>query len=173
MVIHYVDDNEIALLKETGKKLNRKKLTVGTAESCTGGRIASMLASEPESSACFIGGIVSYSEEVKKKVLDVVAEDIEKYGVVSQTVAEQMAQGACRILECSCAIATTGFAGPDGGEDGTPVGTVWIAVTVNENLCTRRFVFPGDRQEIVRQTARQSLQMLLDMLDKSIFKEKC
>lgn len=164
MVIHYVDDNEIALLKEAGKKLKGNKLTIGTAESCTGGRIASMLASDPESSECFIGGIVSYSEEVKKKLLGVIAEDIEKYGVVSQTVAEQMASGACRILECSCALATTGFAGPDGGGDGTPVGTVWIAVRVSDDLCARRFVFPGDRQEIVSQAARQSLQMLLEMM---------
>lgn len=165
MGAHYVDDNEIALLKTTGKKLTGNKFTVGTAESCTGGWIAGMLASEPESSECFMGGIVSYSEEVKKKVLGVNPADIEKYTVVSQAVAEQMARGACRVLGCSCAVATTGYAGPDGGEDGTPVGTVWIAVLADEKICSRCFVFSGDRQEIVRQAAREALQMLLQMLE--------
>lgn len=165
MVVHYVDDNEITLLQQTGKKLTDNELTVGTAESCTGGRIASMLASDPESSECFIGGIVSYSEDIKKKVLEVSADDLEEYGVVSQPVAEQMARGACRVLECSCAVATTGFAGPDGGEDGTPVGTVWIAVVAGGKICSRCFVFDGDRQEIVRQASRQAIHMLLEMLN--------
>lgn len=149
---HYVEESEIALIKRIGKKLKKCKLTIGTAESCTGGWIASILASEPESSECFIGGIISYSEDIKKKVLGVSADDLEEYGVVSRPVAEQMAQGACRVLECSCAVATTGFAGPGGGFDGSPVGTVWIAVKVQGNMESRCFLFDGDRQEIVRQT---------------------
>lgn len=166
MEIHYVDDCENALLKHTGKRLTECKLTVGTAESCTGGWIACMFASEPESSECFIGGIVSYSEEIKKKLLGVSATDIEKYGVVSRPVAEQMARGACRELECSCAIATTGFAGPNGGSEDTPVGTVWIAVMAEGEICSRRFVFDGDRQEVVRQTSRQAIGMLLEKIDR-------
>lgn len=165
MATHYVDDRETALLKHTGNKLTEYKLTVGTAESCTRGWIACMFASEPESSECLIGGIVSYSEEIKKKLLGVSATDIETYGVVSQPVAEQMARGACRELECSCAIATTGFAGPDGGSENTPVGTVWIAVMVKGEVCARRFIFDGDRQEVVRQTSRQAIEMLLEKID--------
>lgn len=165
MKIHYVDDQEIVLLKQIGKKLAECKWTVGTAESCTGGRIASMLASEPESSECFIGGIVSYSEDIKKNILGVSADDIEKYGVISQPVAKQMIQGACRVLECPCAIATTGFAGPDGGSDENPVGTVWIAVMSQGKIDARRFLFDGDRQEIVRQASWQALQMLLKVLE--------
>lgn len=165
MESHYVDDNETVLLKQIGKKLKEDQLTVGTAESCTGGWIAGMFASEPESSECFMGGIISYSEDIKKKVLRVSAEDIEQYGVVSQPVAEQMAEGACRVLECPCAIATTGYVGPGGGSSENPVGTVWIAVMVNGEVEARRFLFSGDRQEIVRQASREALQMLWKKLN--------
>lgn len=162
---HYVDENENALLKQIGRKLTEYGLTVGTAESCTGGWIAGMFASEPESSECFIGGIISYSEKIKKKVLGVAADDLEKYGVVSRPVAEQMARGACRVLESSCAIATTGYAGPSGGSPGNPVGTVWVAVIVKEEADTQRFLFKGDRQEVVRQASHKALQMLWKKLN--------
>lgn len=164
MKIHYLDEEEIALLKQAGKKLNEYKLTIGTAESCTGGRIANMLASEPDSSEHFIGGIISYSEEIKKKILKVAAEDLEEYGVVSQPIAEQMVRGACQVLECPCSIATTGYAGPDGGSDENPVGTVWIAVKTKGEICSRRFLFSGDRQEIIRQASNQALRMFLEIL---------
>lgn len=166
MHAHYVDKIETVLLKQIGEKLVKNKLSVGTAESCTGGRIASMLASQPECSDHFIGGIVSYSEEVKKKLLGVPATDIERYGVVSQPVVEEMAWGACRALECSCALATSGFAGPEGGTPENPVGTVWMTVAIRNRIYSNRFVFEGDRQEIVQQAAWQAFQMLLELLDK-------
>lgn len=161
---HYIGEEEAALLKRLGEKLTKNKMLVGTAESCTGGRIASLITSVPEISDHYQGGIVSYSEDIKKKILGVSGDDIEKYGVVSRPVAEQMASGASRTLECPCAVATTGFAGPDGGSAGTPVGTVCIAVTVEGKIHSKRFLFTGDRQEIVQQSSYQALQMLLDML---------
>ena len=165
MKIHYLDDDEIALLKQAGKKLAEYQLTVGTAESCTGGRIANMLASEPESSEHFIGGIISYSEEVKKKILGVESQDLEKYGVVSQPIADQMVYGACQVLKCPCSIATTGYAGPEGGSDENPVGTIWIAVKIKGEIHAKRFLFSGDRQEIIRQASNRAVQMFLKILD--------
>lgn len=167
MHAHYVDKIETVLLKQIGEKLVKNKWTVGTAESCTGGRIASMLASLPECSDHFIGGIVSYSEEVKKKLLGVPADDLRRYGVVSQPVVEEMAWGACRALECSCALATSGYAGPEGGSPENPVGTVWMAVSIQQKIYSARFVFEGDRQEIVQQAAWQTFQLFLELLDKA------
>lgn len=160
----YVNQEEVALLKQLGEKLAKNELTVGTAESCTGGRIACLLSSLPEISDHLIGGIVSYSEEIKKKLLGVAADDIEKYGVVSQPVAEQMAFGACQMLECACATATTGFAGPDGGTPENPVGTVWIAAVVQGKVISECFHFEGERQEVVIQSAYKALEMLTHML---------
>lgn len=162
---HYVDKKEIAFLKQVGERLIKNKVSVGTAESCTGGRIASMITSNPKSSEHFVGAVISYSAEVKKNILGVSANDIEQYGVVSKPIAEQMALGTIHLLGCQCAVATTGFAGPDGGTYENPVGTVWIAVVVRGNIHSKRFLFNGDRQEIVQQSSHQALQMLLDMLD--------
>lgn len=164
MNVHYIDEKEAALLKRLSEKLIENELSVGTAESCTGGRIASLFTSMPEISDHFIGGIVAYSEEIKKSLLQVPAGDIEKFSVVSRPVAEGMARGTARVVECACALATTGFAGPDGGTDENPVGTVWIAVLVKDRVRSERFVFSGDRQEVVRQSSFQALRMLEDML---------
>lgn len=164
MGTHYVDKKEEALVKQIGEKLAKNKLSAGTAESCTGGRIASLLTSLPDSSDHFIGGIVSYSEDIKKSILGVSTDTLEKYGVVSQPVAEQMALGACRVLGCSCAVATTGLAGPEGDSSGNPVGTIWITAAVEGEVHSERFLFKGDRQEIVQQSSWQALQMLLEML---------
>lgn len=165
MNYHYIDEKGMAFLKQIGEKLNKNKISVGTAESCTGGLIARMITSIPESSEHFVGAVVSYSEETKKKILKVSADDIKQYGVVSKSIAEQMALGAMHLLDSQCAIATTGIAGPDGGTSENPVGTVWIAVTVKEKKESRRFFFKGDRQQIVRQSSLHALQMLWDMLD--------
>jgi PncC family amidohydrolase len=162
---HYVNEKEIAFLKQVGEKLFRNKISVGTAESCTGGRIASMITSIPNSSDHFVGAIVSYSEDIKKNILGVSANDIEQYGVVSKPVAEQMALGASHKLKCQCVIATTGIAGPDGDTPENPVGTVWIAVVVIGKIQSKRFLFSGDRQEIVQQSSYKALEMLLNMLD--------
>lgn len=162
---HYVDEIEIAFIKQLGERLIGNKVSVGTAESCTGGRIASMITAIPRSSEHFAGGIVAYSEEIKKNILGVSANDIEQYGVVSRPVAEQMALGASHELECQCAVATTGVAGPDGGTPDNPVGTVWIAVFVKGKVNSKRFLFSGDRQKVVRQSSYQALRMLFDMLD--------
>lgn len=165
MCSHYVNEKEIAFLKQVGEKLAKNRFSIGTAESCTGGRIASMIASIPECSDRFMGAVVAYSKEIKKDVLGVLLDDLERHGAVSQPVAEQMVLGASCVFDCQCAIATTGIAGPDGGSVENPVGTVWIAVLVRGKIHSKRFLFNGDRQEIVQQSSHKALEMILDMLD--------
>lgn len=150
--------------RRIGEKLLRRGFVLGTAESCTGGRIASMITSVSGSSTYFSGGIVSYSNQVKHTVLNVSVSDLEQYGAVSRPVVEQMAIGAMNSLGCDCAVATSGIAGPDGGSPDKPVGTVWIAAAVKENLHSECFHFKGDRLQIIQQSADTALKMLLDMI---------
>ncbi len=148
-----------------GQLLLRKGLTMGTAESCTGGKIASLMTSVAGSSAYFVGGVVSYTNEVKHQVLGVSSEALDRYGAVSQAVVEQMAQGATRVLGCDCAVATSGIAGPGGGTPAKPVGTVWIAACHGERVCSACFHFVGDRLGNIRSSAEAALSMLLELLE--------
>ena len=110
-----------------GALLQEKGWMMGTAESCTGGNIAHQITQVAGCSTYFAGGIISYTNDVKMHVLGVSAADLEAYGAVSQPVVEQMVSGALRQLNCQCAVATSGIAGPGGGTTEKPVGTVWIA----------------------------------------------
>ena len=110
-----------------GELLKKRKLTVSTAESCTGGSIAERLTSIAGSSEYFKGSIVAYSNEVKKDLLYVSSETLEKYGAVSEETVIEMVKGAMKALKTDCAVATSGIAGPGGGTPVKPVGTVWIA----------------------------------------------
>lgn len=147
-----------------GQLLLRKGLTMGTAESCTGGKIASLMTSVAGSSAYFVGSVVSYTNEVKHQVLGVSSEALDRYGAVSQSVVEQMAQGATRVLGCDCAVATSGIAGPGGGTPAKPVGTVWIAACHGERVRSACFHFGGDRLGNIRSSAEAALSMLLELL---------
>ena len=109
--------------KEIGELLRSRHLTMGTAESCTGGYIAHLITRVAGSSDYFCGGVVSYSNEVKHHVLGVSEDSLAQYGAVSRPVVEQMALGAIRVLGCDCAVATSGIAGPGGGTPEKPVGT--------------------------------------------------
>ncbi len=157
--------DEESLESTIGKLLKINHQTVSTAESCTGGKIASLIARIPGSSAYYKGSIVAYANSVKQQQLGVAEESLVKYGAVSQQVVEEMAKGVREALQTDYAIATSGIAGPDGGTPENPVGTVWIAVIVRGNIYSKRFLFSGDRQEIVQQSSHQALQMLLDMFD--------
>lgn len=101
-------------VEEIAALLQERHLTLGTAESCTGGRIAHLITSYAGSSSYFKGGVVSYCNEIKHRVLGVSEEDLAAFGAVSQPVVEQMAKGAIRVLNCDCAVATSGIAGPGG-----------------------------------------------------------
>lgn len=110
--------------------------SVATAESCTGGGIAASLTAVPGSSTCVKGGIVAYTEEIKMRLLDVSSRVLQTYGVVSQRTVEEMARGAMKTFDSDFAVATSGVAGPSGGSEDIPVGTIWIAVASRSQMET-------------------------------------
>lgn len=139
---------------------------MATAESCTGGLIASSIVDIPGSSAVLAGGIVAYQNEIKVKLLDVSAATIDKYGVVSAETVKEMAEGARRKFGCEWAVATTGIAGPGGAEPGKPVGTVWIGVASslqNEAFCE---IFSGNRNNVREKSVYKALQLLLEKINR-------
>ena len=140
---------------------------MGTAESCTGGRIANMVTLVAGSSDYFVGGVVSYSNEVKHNVLGVSEDSLRLHGAVSHEVVEQMAQGAIRTLGCDCSVATSGVAGPGGGSPEKPVGTVWIAAALKEQVVSHCYHFGTVRAENIQSAADTALTMLLELLQKS------
>ncbi len=156
-VFGYDNDNMgIAL----GRILTSIGKTMATAESCTGGSIAQFITSNPGSSAYFKGGVVAYSNEIKNKILEVPVEIIEKYGAVSQEVAEMMAIGIRKVLDVDFAVSTTGIAGPDGGSDEKPVGTVWIAVAGPNGVSSKKYVFKHNRERNILRSTHTALNML-------------
>ncbi len=162
-IIAYED---IKLEELVGKLLKDKHCTVATAESCTGGKVASLITSVSGSSEYYKGSVVSYCNEVKADVLGVSRADLEKYGAVSSTVAEQMASGVRRLLKTDYAVATTGIAGPTGGSDEKPVGTVWIAVATPTKVLSRKYVFGKDRSINIERFAASALSMLIVEMEK-------
>ena len=143
-----------------GRLLKEKGKTAATAESCTGGTIAQLLTSIPGSSAWFMGGVVSYAEQVKEDLLDVPAALIQEAGVVSEAVATWMVRGALAHIRADYAIATTGIMGPDGGTDDIPVGTVWIAVGDRQRVKAKAFHFRYNRGMNIQLAAINALNML-------------
>ena len=160
-------NNNNSLSEQLGGLLRSKGLLMGTAESCTGGRIANMVTLVAGSSDYFVGGVVSYSNEVKHNVLGVSEDSLRLHGAVSRDVVEQMAQGAIRTLGCDCSVATSGVAGPDGGSPEKPVGTVWIAAALKEQVVSHCYHFGTVRAENIQSAADTALTMLLELLQKS------
>lgn len=152
------DDDNLGLV--IGRMLVESSKTLAVAESCTGGNIAHFITSNAGSSAYFKGGVVAYSNEIKNKLLDVPSEMIETYGAVSQEVAEAMALGSRIALNSDYSIATTGIAGPDGGSDEKPVGTVWIAVAGPSGIISKKYIFKHNRERNIIHTTHTSLNML-------------
>lgn len=144
-----------------GEELLRKKLTVGTAESCTGGGIASLLVSVPGSSKYFEGSIVAYAYGVKETLLGVRHVDIVEKGAVSEEVVRQMAEGARARLGVDFAVAVSGIAGPGGGTPDKPVGTSWIAVAGPSKTVAEKFLFGKVRERNIQKTIFAALNLLL------------
>lgn len=145
--------------------LSKHNLKISTAESCTGGLVAGVLCDISGISAHFEEGYITYSEEAKMKNLGVLPETLEHYGVVSFEVAEEMAMGAAERANADCAIATTGVAGPTGGTEENPVGTVCFACVVRNQVLTERMIFEGNRMEIRMQAAVYAIEMLCDYIE--------
>lgn len=149
------------------KTLSERGLTLATAESCTGGTIASQLTAQAGASAYFKGGVVAYSNEVKECALGVQHSTLETHGAVSEETAREMAEGVRKRLGADLAIATTGIAGPDGGTKEKPVGTVWIAVADATHTEAQLLSFPGRRrQQNIDRTVNQAFSMLMKLVVK-------
>ncbi|VVN87862.1 CinA family protein [Pseudomonas fluorescens] len=154
--------NEITqLAAELGRRLQVINAHVTTAESCTGGGIAQAITRIPGSSAWFEAGYVTYSNRQKTLQLDVPAELFAQVGAVSREVVEAMARGAQAKSLAHFSVAVSGVAGPDGGTPNKPVGTVWLAWGVGETMITECRYFPGNRDEVRRQTVKAALEGLL------------
>ena len=138
--------------------------TLVTAESCTGGGIGAALTAVPGSSAVYKGGIISYTNEVKQKLLSVDEKTLADFGAVSEPVAIQMAKGAKAALQADVALSVTGLAGPSGDEYGNPVGTVFIGYCDEKKAYAKKFLFSGDREAIRTQAINAALEIVLSEL---------
>lgn len=140
--------------------LTERKQTVSVAESCTGGYIANRLTNVPGASAVFPGGLITYSNTAKQNLLSVTAESLSEHGAVSEQVARQMAEGALRTMDTDYAVAVTGIAGPTGGTDAKPVGTVYIGLATRQKTEVRHHRNNYDRETFKYVTSEQALEML-------------
>ncbi|HPD95852.1 MAG TPA: competence/damage-inducible protein A [Tenuifilaceae bacterium] len=156
--IYGFDDD--TLEQVVGKLLKETQSTLSVAESCTGGTVAQLITSIPGASQYFRGGVIAYSNMLKMNLLSVDKDAIEKHGVVSKEVVEEMAINSCRIMDSDYAIAISGIAGPDGGTSEKPVGTVWIAVAKHEKCVAKRFNFSDSREVNIARSAYNALNML-------------
>lgn len=138
--------------------------TLATAESCTGGGIAAAIVATGGSSDYFKGGVVSYCNEIKERLLGVHPETIEKYDVVSSEVATEMAQGAIRSLHTDYAISITGAAGPTGGTPEIPVGTIWIGYGSEDDIRTHKLTENHGRGKNLNNAVRESLQLIINYI---------
>ena len=142
------------------KELKNRGLTLGVAESCTGGLISKIITDSPGSSDVFMGGIISYSNKTKENNLDISRDKLKKYGAVSKEVSEEMCHKVSKILDVDISISCTGISGPSGGSKNKPVGLVFISVKYQDSIYTKKFNFLGDRENHRNLTANSALNML-------------
>ena len=136
-----------------------KKITVTTAESCTGGMIASSIVSVSGSSAIFKSSVVTYSNDMKSKILNIPLTLINENGAVSKIIAYTMAFNVLDLMNSDLSIAVTGIAGPGGGSKNKPVGLVHIGIGTKQNVVTKRYLFKGNRLKIRQETTLESLKL--------------
>ena len=154
------------LAEAVGHRLLARQALVATAESCTGGWIAQVLTSVPGSSLWFDRGFVTYSNQAKQEMLGVAPETLAAHGAVSAPVVAEMAAGALNHSQARFAVAVSGVAGPGGGSEDKPVGTVYLAWAWRDHApLIQRRQFAGDREEVRRQTVRVALEHLIELLD--------
>ena len=143
----------------------RANLKISCAESCTGGLVGAALTEIPGSSEIFNGSAVTYSNEAKKNILGVNENTLKNFGAVSEQCAMEMARGALRIYDADIAVSITGIAGPDGGSELKPVGTVCFGVASREKVKTFTKIFPGDRSDIRKGAVNFALEKILDEIN--------
>lgn len=157
-------EREIAELLRGYRAKTGKPVTIGTAESATGGRIADRLTNMPGSSDYFRGSVVAYSNEIKIDVLGVKRETTANYGAVSEQTAIEMAEGGRRLLGVDICISNTGIAGPSGASPGKPVGLFYTGLAAKESRLSQKHIFSGNREENKRDAAEAALNMLRQYL---------
>jgi nicotinamide-nucleotide amidase len=153
-------ENEESLEMVIGKLLREKKSTLSTAESCTGGNIAHMITSVPGSSNYFTGSVIAYDNRVKTQLLGIDEKLIENEGAVSENVVRAMAEGVKRLLKTDYSVATSGIAGPDGGTEEKPVGTLWLAVASESGTVAEKHTFSTDRTTNITRFSLVALNLL-------------
>lgn len=161
-IVYGYDEDTLELV--LGIMLLSNELTISTAESCSGGAIATRITSVPNSSQYFKGSLVAYTNEVKVNILGVNQETIDKYGVVSKETAEEMAKRSLELMGTDIAIATTGMAGPTSNDEKVAIGTIWIAVASHDFVESKMFCFGNDREINIQRTANSALKMAYDYL---------
>jgi len=161
----FMDSDIQQRVNQLSAALLRRQQKVCTAESCTGGLIAKTFTDLAGSSDWFDRGFVTYSNAAKREMLGVPASVIEDYGAVSEPVANAMASGALRHSDADFAVAVTGVAGPGGGSEEKPVGTVWIAVASKFQASARLHRFDGDRSAVREATLQAAMEALLDLTE--------
>lgn len=157
-LVGYEDDETLEVI--LGKLLAKENLTIATAESCTGGKIASLLASVPGASAYFQGSVVSYATLAKEDIIKIPAEIIQEHSVVSKEVAEAMSLGVQKLFKSDFAIATTGNAGPTKGEADAEVGTVFISVATPNGVFTEEFNFGQPREKVIDRAVNKGMELV-------------
>jgi nicotinamide-nucleotide amidase len=154
--------------KKMGELLKRNKFTLSTAESCTGGYLAHLITSIPGSSEYYKGTIISYSNDIKSDILGIDASLIEKYGAVSEEVVREMAQNIRKKMNTDYGISTSGIAGPDGGTEEKPVGTVWVAVCSKNKTKTKLLHLGKHRLNNIRISAIWAMGILIKEINNSL-----
>ncbi len=156
-----------SLVEQLAQELRNRRLTLATAESCTGGLVGAMLTETPGSSAWFLGGVTAYANRIKTDLLGVPPALIETHGAVSPEAARAMAEGARNRLGADFAVSLTGIAGPDGGSPAKPVGLVYIAVASSGGTDVREHRFNGSREDIRAAAADHALAHVLEAVRES------
>ena len=154
--------------KILGETLERRGLTLATAESCTGGLVGHRITNISGSSVYYMGAVVAYSYQAKVDLLGVNWDTLDTYGAVSAETVMGMAAGARKVLKADIAVSISGIAGPAGGTPEKPVGTVWFGLEAPDGTWTRRHNFEGDRLEVKQQSAVAAMQFILDYLEDNL-----
>ena len=150
------------LLNKLSNELKKHRMTIATAESCTGGLLAHLLTNISGSSEYFDRGVISYSNRSKIELLNVPEKILAKYGAVSEQVARAMAKGIRTSAGVNIGVSTTGIAGPTGGTNDKPVGLVYVGIATQDDVVVKRFLFSGDRLQNKKQACDAALSLLLE-----------
>jgi nicotinamide-nucleotide amidase len=162
-----VAEEDIPIEKAILNQMEKKGRTLSVAESCTGGYISHLFTLHPGSSKVFLGGAVTYSNQLKEKILGVKKETLDLFGAVSEETAREMVEGALRNFQSDYAIAVTGIAGPDGGTPEKPVGTIWVAVANINKTIAKKLTFGNKRLQNIERSAISALNMLNTLINES------